>query len=209
MATVRCTPTHGVAAGVPAEADEAVPVAGVGEHGGGEARRAVVTGADRRLAAAAVRQRCGDERVARDDLPVVVRAVTRRPASRAHPRAPDPPGDAPPRGQRLRTARQPRAQTTISDGRRRVADRAVPGHWEGDWCSGGACPRSRPWPTPGSRRGTCTATRTQAPSQCPGRHGPRPRRPALIVSSCTRFPRPTGSRCPAGRPIARRDRSYR
>ena len=53
--------------------------------GGGEARAAVVAAADLGLAGGRVPRRSGDARVARDDLPVVVRAVPRRAAQGTDP----------------------------------------------------------------------------------------------------------------------------
>src|SRR3954470_11979714 len=55
---------------------------------GSEARVAVVAGADLWWAGARVPRRCGDARVARDDLSVVVRAVPRRVTQGVDPLSP-------------------------------------------------------------------------------------------------------------------------
>ena len=88
----------GMGSGVSAEADEAGPVAGVAGDGRGQAGVALVAGADRRVAAAAVPDRNSDARVARDHLPLAVRAGPRRPAARTDPAPAHRPGDAPAEG---------------------------------------------------------------------------------------------------------------
>src|SRR6266511_4995708 len=79
----------------PAEVDEA---AGAACDGGGEAGVVLVAAADRRMAAQAVPDRGGDAGVARDDLPVAVRAGQRRPAARADQLPAHRARDAPPEG---------------------------------------------------------------------------------------------------------------
>ena len=71
--------------GAASEAGEARDVPAAAGGGGGQARAALVTAADRGLAGVNLPRRSGDAGVARDDLPVAVRAGPRRAAQGADP----------------------------------------------------------------------------------------------------------------------------
>src|SRR5205085_1335612 len=75
----------GAAADAAAEAGEARPLSTASQGGGVQARAAVVAAADLGLAGADLSARHGDACVARDDLLVALRAVTRRVAQGTHP----------------------------------------------------------------------------------------------------------------------------
>jgi IS30 family transposase len=92
-----------------------------------------VTGADRRLAAAGLPSGSGDAGVAPDHLPVAVRAKPRRLRRELQRCLRTGRAMRYPRGTRLPQGRgQLRDTVHISQRPAEAADRAVPGHWEGD-----------------------------------------------------------------------------
>ena len=131
----RWPPTGRRGAGRAAEATQAGPLAGAAGGGGGQAGAVLVTGADRRLAAAGSsrptdRMRVSHETIYRS-LFVQARGALRQ---RADPPPAHRAGDAPPApAPGCRTAAGcGRTSLNISQRPAEAADRAVPGHWEGD-----------------------------------------------------------------------------
>jgi IS30 family transposase len=121
----------GLPAGGAPETGQACHQRGAARHRGRAVAPAVLAGADRRPVAPAVPGRPGDVGVHRDDLPVAVCAVARGVETRVDPvpayRALRHPGRKP--GQRRNRIPD---MVNISQRPAEAADRAVPGHWEGD-----------------------------------------------------------------------------
>jgi IS30 family transposase len=124
----------------------------------------VVAPADRRLAAAGLPPGSGDGGVARDHLPVAVHPAPealRRELQRCLRT-----GRAmrSPRGKRLPQGRgQLRDTLHISQRPEEAADRAVPGHWEGDLVLASGPAQSGPWSSATAAMWCCSRSRTDAP----------------------------------------------
>ena len=127
--------------------------------------RALVTAADRGLAVGGIPRRSGDAGVARDDLPVAVRADPRRAPQGTDPLSPSSAQQSP--AGRQAVTQRPRSDPghgqhsrTTRGGRRP----AVPGHWEGDLLYGqgsgvGRDARRTPQPLRHARRPARRVTR--------------------------------------------------
>src|SRR5215211_6285976 len=124
---------RGLRSGPAAQGGQASGPAAAAGGGGGQAGPAVVAGADRRLVAPGLPLRSGAAGVARDDLSDAVRPAPRRAAPGVATLPAHGAGDAlsagqaPPPGP-WPAPRHPSHQPATPE----AADRAVPGHWEGD-----------------------------------------------------------------------------
>ena len=162
------------------EGRQARPVSPAAGGGRSEARAALVSGADRGLAVGGVPRRRGDAGVARDHLPVAVRAVPRRAPQGADPLPPHGAASAGPAASRSATgkATSPPWSTSANDPPKPTTGRC-PATGKAT-CSTAKAPVS-------SRRSSNDTAASSCSSGCP--------RPTVPMSSPPRSPRRSPS-CP-------------